>query len=147
MENNEFGKMVNKIRKQRNLSLDELSNITDISKSYLSRIENGRKRNITIFVVSKLSNALDLDVRLIEKLLMGEACKQDDKEEESIDMLLINNTYMFAGKVATIEIQLLLRDVINLLEDYCVKENISKEDDRRILEVVYKLRNEVLKLA
>ncbi|WPC42796.1 helix-turn-helix transcriptional regulator [Clostridium sp. JS66] len=146
MENNIFGKRVNQLRKQRNLSLDELSDITDISKSYLSRIENGKKRNITIFVISKLSNALDMDIRLMEKLLMGVEDKQDDKVVESIDWLLINDTYIFATKIATMEIQLLLRDVINSLEDYCVKENISKKDDDKLLEIVCKLRSEVLKL-
>ncbi|MFL0250628.1 helix-turn-helix domain-containing protein [Clostridium neuense] len=139
-----FGKLIRHLRIDKNMSLKELSQITTLSKSYLSRLENEEKRNPTIFAVNKLGNALDLDIKTIEKLLVDEECHQDDEALEGIDKLLLNSTYTFAEKIATVEIQLLLRDIVRFLEVYCIKCNLSRQDEYELLELADKLRSVVL---
>jgi len=142
-----FGRLIRHLRTQKNMSLDELSYITTLSKAYISRLEKGERSNPTIYVINKLSHALDLDIKVMEKLLVDEEYKEPNEYISSIDRVLLNNTYMFAEKIATMEVQLTLRDVIRSLEVYCLKEDLSREDDKALLELADKLRSEVSKSA
>lgn len=45
-------------RKQQNLTLSELSNITGLSSGYLSHLEKGTRSNPSHIVMEKISNAL-----------------------------------------------------------------------------------------
>lgn len=142
-----FGEVIRELRIQKNMSLDELSNITNVSKSYLYRLEQNQRNNPTIYVINRLSNALELDIKAMEKLLVTEECKEPKEYISNIDGMLLNNTYTFAENVATMEVQLSLRDVIKSLEMYCIKQDLSREDDKALLELVDKLRCEVSKLT
>lgn len=53
--------MLKKKRKEKNITLSELSEITGMSKSYLNKLENKRFSNVTIQVILKLSQKLDID--------------------------------------------------------------------------------------
>lgn len=142
-----FGRLIRHLRTQKNMSLDELSYITTLSKAYISRLEKGERSNPTIYVINKLSHALDLDIKVMEKLLVDEECKEPNEYISSIDRVLLNNKYTFAEKIATMEVQLTLRDVIRSLEVYCIKQDLSREDDKALLELADKLRREVSKSA
>ncbi|AGX43923.1 helix-turn-helix domain-containing protein [Clostridium saccharobutylicum] len=142
-----FGEVIRELRIQKNMSLDELSNITNVSKSYLYRLEQNQRNNPTIYVINRLSTALELDIKAMEKLLVNEECKEPKEYISNIDGMLLNNTYTFAENVATMEVQLSLRDVIKSLEMYCIKQDLSREDDKALLELVDKLRCEVSKLT
>ncbi|MET9030939.1 XRE family transcriptional regulator [Nocardia sp. NPDC004168] len=52
------------VRKQRGLTLDDLAELTGLTKSYLSKIERGRSVP-SIAVALKVSQALDVDVSLL----------------------------------------------------------------------------------
>ncbi|MDN6657393.1 MAG: helix-turn-helix transcriptional regulator [Staphylococcus simulans] len=56
-----FGQNIKQIRKQRNLTQKQLADQIEISRSYLSDIENGRK-NLSIKTVKKLADSLGLSV-------------------------------------------------------------------------------------
>lgn len=56
-----FGQNIKQIRKHMNMSQKELATKMEISQSYLSDIENGRK-NLSIKTVKKLANSLGLSV-------------------------------------------------------------------------------------
>ncbi|PTI88139.1 helix-turn-helix domain-containing protein [Staphylococcus simulans] len=56
-----FGQNIKQIRKRMNMSQKELATKMEISQSYLSDIENGRK-NLSIKTVKKLANSLGLSV-------------------------------------------------------------------------------------
>lgn len=60
MNNNQtFGRFVRQFRKIRHLTLDHLSNRTGISKSNLSKIENG-KGNPSLETITRLALALNV---------------------------------------------------------------------------------------
>ncbi|UXR51000.1 helix-turn-helix domain-containing protein [Staphylococcus simulans] len=56
-----FGQNIKQIRKQRNLTQKQLANQIEISRSYLSDIEN-RNKNPNIKTVKKLADSLGLSV-------------------------------------------------------------------------------------
>ncbi|MGN1310722.1 MAG: helix-turn-helix domain-containing protein [Clostridia bacterium] len=49
-------------RKQRNISIRELSNKCNISYSYLLQLEKGIKDNPTLNVLESIANVLDLEI-------------------------------------------------------------------------------------
>lgn len=64
-----FGNTIALARKKKGLTLSELSERTNISKSYLSNIERNINRNPSIMVMSKLAAVLNIDIK--ELLLKG----------------------------------------------------------------------------
>jgi len=142
-----FGKLIRQLREERGISQDKLAEITTLSKAYLSRIENEERKNPSIFTIIRIKNALNIDIKIIEKLFEDDDFKQVGEDVESIDSMLLNSTYIFANKVATIDVQITLRDLIKDIEKYCVKETNNRHDGAILLELADKLRIEIKKSA
>lgn len=63
-ERKNIGKLICQAREERNISLEQLSEITGLSSIHLSRIEEGRL-NIGIDMLSQILNGLDVKITLI----------------------------------------------------------------------------------
>ena len=59
-----MGNQVRKLRKEREMTLEELSEVSGISQSYLSRIESG-ERNLTIQNAVKIASAFGVEPSLV----------------------------------------------------------------------------------
>ncbi|WP_066314128.1 XRE family transcriptional regulator [Bacillus sp. FJAT-29814] len=78
-----IGDRIKKLRKQKGISLTELADRADISKSYLSNIERNLNQNPSIHFLMKLAKPLDVS---IEYLLTGaEVEKTIDAEKTTLD--------------------------------------------------------------
>ena len=66
MENKEilikFGLRVRKLRKEKNLSQEELSFKANLHRTYIGMIERAEK-NITLVNIAKIANALDVEIK------------------------------------------------------------------------------------
>ncbi|RXJ04049.1 XRE family transcriptional regulator [Anaerobacillus alkaliphilus] len=63
------GESIRELRKKKRMSIDQLSDLSGVSKSYISYIERGLQNNPSIAVIEKISKALDVQlVDLIEGL-------------------------------------------------------------------------------
>lgn len=62
-ERKNIGKLICQAREERNISLEQLSEITGLSSIHLSRIEEGRL-NIGIDMLSQILNGLDVKIIL-----------------------------------------------------------------------------------
>ena len=51
------------IRKKKNLTLYELSKRTGISRTYLRNLENNKQFNPTMFILKKISEALEVEIK------------------------------------------------------------------------------------
>ena len=51
------------LRKSRNISLYELSNLTGISRTYLRNLENNKSFNPTLFILDKIAKALNVTIK------------------------------------------------------------------------------------
>jgi len=60
-----FGKNIQKLRKEKKLTLTQLAEKTEISKSYLSHIERNIQTNPSIDVLVKIASALDVDIQTL----------------------------------------------------------------------------------
>lgn len=56
-----IGKNIARIRKEKNMTQEDLCGITELDRSHLSEIENG-KMNITVKTLIKISEALDVEI-------------------------------------------------------------------------------------
>jgi XRE family transcriptional regulator of biofilm formation len=94
------GDRIREIREKQGLSLNKLSKITGISKSYLSFIERSRQTNPSITIVKKIADALEIPMNELlfelkirnknsidEKIhkLVNELSKIDISEDEFIE--------------------------------------------------------------
>lgn len=57
-----FGNKIKELRKLKGLSQEKLANLAEIDRTYLPTIEKG-ERNVSIEVVEKLANALNVKVK------------------------------------------------------------------------------------
>ncbi|SDY53473.1 Helix-turn-helix [Evansella caseinilytica] len=60
-----IGDIIRQKRKERGISLSELSRMTGVSKSYLSYIERGMKKNPSIEVTKRILKTLNLPITVI----------------------------------------------------------------------------------
>lgn len=59
-------KNIRKIRKDKNLTQQDLADLTDISREYICDIENeSRNKHITIAYLSRIADALEIDIALL----------------------------------------------------------------------------------
>jgi transcriptional regulator with XRE-family HTH domain len=56
------GKKISQIRRRRNITAEKLAYENDISKSYISEIERGRKLP-SLKMLTKIAEALDVDIK------------------------------------------------------------------------------------
>jgi len=57
-----FGEKVRSLRKERNLSQEELSFKAELHRTYIGMIERAEK-NITLINIEKIAKALDVDIK------------------------------------------------------------------------------------
>lgn len=57
-----FGNNVKKLRLERKLTLAQLSRLSKISKSYLTKIENGETKSFKLSHLDKLCKAFDVKI-------------------------------------------------------------------------------------
>ena len=55
-----FGQKVKELREQKSFSIEQLANISNVDRNYISDIEKG-KRNVSITIIEKIIIALDTD--------------------------------------------------------------------------------------
>lgn len=56
-----FGQKVKQLREEKGFSIEQLANISNVDRNYISDIEKG-KRNISIQIIEKIITALDTDL-------------------------------------------------------------------------------------
>lgn len=57
---------IKRIRKEKNLTQQDLADLTDISREYICDIENeSRNKHITIAFLSRIADALDVDISVL----------------------------------------------------------------------------------
>lgn len=64
---NRIGKILKQERLKNNLTLQALSNISNISISTLSKIENDKIRNVSCVYLYRLCNILDIDYEYLTR--------------------------------------------------------------------------------
>jgi len=64
----EFGNRVRELRKEKNLSQEELAHRAKLHRTYIGMIERAEK-NITLINIQKVANALEISINDLLKIL------------------------------------------------------------------------------
>ena len=80
----ELGDIVRKLRLQRNMTIRDLADKTNLSYAYISQIENG-KRTPTVETLNKLADALGVTVQYLIDAPRSEEIEKED--ELFLDMI------------------------------------------------------------
>jgi len=86
MMNESFGQRIKSLRKEKNLTLRELSDKSGIELTYLSKIENGKTggNSSEVATIEKLARALDVDANTKDELFrLGKQIHPDIKDKIS----------------------------------------------------------------
>lgn len=78
----DFGTLIKLKRKEKNLTLSNLAKLSDVSTSYLSRLENG-ERTPVITIALRLARELDISFKEIEDVysIKLNQCENNDKPD------------------------------------------------------------------
>ncbi|MBQ8251508.1 MAG: helix-turn-helix transcriptional regulator [Alphaproteobacteria bacterium] len=57
-----LGLRIKELRKEKKLSQEELADLSNLDRTYINSVENGR-RNISIINIEKIANAFDLTLK------------------------------------------------------------------------------------
>ena len=137
MISSKLGIAVKYHRKKKGMSLAELESRTGISAGYLCRVENGKRRNVSIPIIQSLSEVLE--VNLFQHLNLN----SDEKAMTDIEEALINLDFSINGQ----DISTKGRELIISIVNFTVKEmgdmntNLKKHSD--LLQQVNELQTEL----
>lgn len=82
------GIRIKRLRLQKGYSINELSEKSGVSKSYLSYIERGIQQNPSLQVLSRLAKTLDTNVEdLLEKRLGAKTGEERNMDDEWVQLI------------------------------------------------------------
>lgn len=128
-------------REKKGLSMRDLAEKAGVSAGYISRIENGIRRNVSIPILKQLSESLDINLFYYLDL-----DKREERTNKSIEEILLENEFSIKGnniedpglKELVIKvITLITSGMDNLAEDFSLQA--------KLLQLVHEL-NEELKM-
>lgn len=134
----EFGKLLKSLREKNGLSTHRLAELTGVSQSYISHLENGRKKNVpSPEILKKLSEALG--VSYFDLMALAGYYSEDDLLEpiEDIQRELPKRISPLTRKIVKRPAGVV--DIIEILEKKQVLYNdklLSKDDRNRIIEMI-----------
>lgn len=67
-----IGKTISKLRKFNKMSQEELAELSNVHRTYLSDVEGG-KRNLTISVLKKIVNSFDIELSVFFEMVEQES--------------------------------------------------------------------------
>ena len=114
------------IRKNRGLTLNQVSNMTGLSQSFLTRLENG-ERGLTIATAKKLASAYDVSV--------NELLRNDTFDANSIESMRLQINYIDQEMAVLFEKRMNLSKHIGI---YKIKNDLPITDEARENELIKK---------
>ena len=100
MTDKAIGKNITKYRKKAKLSQEKLAELSDISVGYLSKLERSIPENVSVIVLLRIANALDVSV---DDLVYSESKHQQIKPKPTqrrLNNLLNSLDYETSEKLA-----------------------------------------------
>lgn len=127
---NLIGNKVRKLRKENGLTIAEFAERVDVSTSYISHIETGTVENITVQVLNRIANELDVS---LEQLF-----SEKPKEKNWPSMSYGHPNFDELNDDSTTNIRRYKR-AKKLLEEVLTDESISEKARRELAEEIISL--------
>ena len=117
-----IGKNIKILREKKGLSKKKLSELSGVSVSYISELENLKKNSPSIDIIDKLANALDVT--------KGDLLKENDAQfAENTNKFIIQKSYLYTKENTS---------------EYDVSDNLN--DINELIKLIKKLNNEDTKI-
>lgn len=117
-----IGKNIKILREKKGLSKKKLSELSGVSVSYISELENLKKNSPSIDIIDKLANALDIT--------KGDLLKENDEQfAENTNKFIIQKSYLYTKENTS---------------EYDVSDNLN--DINELIKLIKKLNNEDTKI-
>lgn len=106
---NQFGQLLRTLREEKGYTLRQLEEMTNVTASYLYRIETGHRKAPSLNIVQRLAEALEVD-----PLILIEVANDGTKPKQilPLESLLYSSSYLINGKEADVETKKLLVKLI-----------------------------------
>ena len=128
--NNKLGDSIRNRRNQYGLSQSELSRLSGVDRTTISKIENGERKTPMVSTLNKIFKVLDMDIYdVMEENLVCENCKRKEMLSDLVDDEEID------GKYIKFEIKFSSRCYIEGNDDDEVNLNAAKEFDNAIFNI------------
>ncbi len=98
--NENFGSIIRYLREKQGYSLKDLEDMTDISPSYINRLENGARACPSYPIVEKLAKALNADVT---ELLEIAEISMNNGEVKFLGEIILSGDCRLSDRIATKE--------------------------------------------
>lgn len=132
----DFGKMLKKLREERGLSLNKLSEMTGISSSYINRLERSKRKSPGFPMLVTLAEALNVDVWV----LAGSSLTTNKDGVMEVKELFFNHQIQHDGKLLTAEQKEILLEIIEFILDAEWSKESILSDLQEIGEMVNELK-------
>ncbi len=83
-----LGARLAQIRRRRGVSQDELAATVGLSRDYVSKLERGERDGLTVATFCELVDALDMELKIMNKDKAGEGKAEDDVNEQDRKLIL-----------------------------------------------------------
>ena len=143
MEKKEMlGTLIKQYRKNMGVSLAKAEEETGVSRSYINRIENFSRDNVTFEVASRLIKYFGIPFSAIEEICGFSS--NDEDNIQNLEYLLLDQKYLFANIIADVNLKISLRDFVKELENYCTIESVTRKEESKLLDLADILRSNLL---
>lgn len=106
---NSIGSLIKHARLQKNLSLKDLETLSNVSATYICRLENNDRKCPSVPIISVLAETLDLD--LAELLEIAEGKVSDDIKE--LSTLILGSDFTINSQIAERNVK---EELVSLIE-------------------------------
>lgn len=137
-ESKDFGSLLKLLREKNNMTLNDLALLTDISSSYIHRLESGERRVPSAEKLSKIAYALEVEPKIF--LDFDKKTKNKTKIKGVPELLAMSN-YTINGIKANKSQKELLIDVVSeiLVADW--NEDSKEKDIEKIVAKIDEFKN------
>lgn len=108
-----LGNQIQKLRREKNLTLSQLAVKTEISKSYLSHIERNIQRNPSIEILTKLASALEVNIQTLITPDPPEPILETSSEQKEKDWNQLINNALASGTISEKVLQEIIKAIQN----------------------------------
>ena len=130
---NYLGDYIKGLRKVRGLRLMEVSDRSEISVSYLNRLESGKRKFPSHLILQKLANVFEISFLELLQISLG----INDPEIKDIRDLLLDGNYNIKGIAVSKEMRILLCEIVEYItSDEWQNENMSNIHYQKLAEII-----------
>lgn len=130
-----FAEKLKRLRKARGMTLQQLSDATGISPSYISRMERGEKQCPSFPILTSLASALNVDVLTLAEGLV------DKDEVVDLEAIMFRSHLRVAGKILTEEETARVLRIIERIVEFDWNKDSQWHELAELGDAINKLKN------